>query len=399
MLNPFEQLRILLPAPHQCFEEVVSHILRKTVQDAKRVRVHRGDEGVDSFTGSWGEDGELDVYQIKYFVEKWGPSQQEQIRSSYFRARENSNYHLRRWYLVLPTNLTAQDYRWLYDWKATLDRPVDIIDGSDLCDRLAVEESAPARGLLQSWGILGLSGGPFIVPSLTVLTSERFPTILRLRLDNRGDKTAKGVRITVKHSETQTVANTAYEDFWRDVGGGVLNPRRLEALKPINPGESFGVLPIPFKEVPTETVSVEVKITGEDMRPIEGRVELTTADLERGTAPPFTTSASQSAERISPGGLILEPSPQFSQAAREFLEMLSENKSLHEPALHVIQCPFPGDPTQTGFFIGETGASGGTAYGMKTRLLEVAIKELLDAGHLHTPVQGPGRLVYEFVEN
>jgi len=399
MLNPFEQLRILQPGPHQCFEEVTSHILRRTVQDSKRVRVHRGDEGVDSFTGTWGEDGELDVYQIKYFVEKWGPSQQDQIRSSYKRARENDNYQLRSWFLVVPTNLTAQDFRWIYEWKSKQDRPIELIDGSDLCDRLNEAECSAARDLLHRWGVLGVAGGAFLVPSLTVLTSERFPTILRLRLENRGDKTAKAVRITIEHSETHTVANTAYEDSWRDVGGGVLNPRRLEALKAINPGESYGVLPIPFREQPNDDVEVSVRITGEDMQPFEGRVVISPSDLERGAAPPFTAGPGADApDKKKADDMIVDVGTTHSQTAKEILQMLTEMGPFEEPALHVIQQPFPGNPTQTGFFIGEASAPGGSAYGVKTRLLDAAVKELLESGYLHTPVEGPGTLVYEFLQ-
>ncbi len=96
--------------------------------------------------------------------------------------------------------------------------------------------------------------------------------------------------------------------------------------------------------------------------------------------------------------MIVDVGTTHSQTAKEVLQMLTEMGPFEEPALHVIQQPFPGNPTQTGFFIGEASAPGGSAYGVKTRLLDAAVKELLESGYLHTPVEGPGTLVYEFLQ-
>jgi hypothetical protein len=117
MKNPFEQLEDRLGGASHCFEEVVSTILRATVSDAKRVRVHRGDNGVDTFTGTWANAGKLDVYQIKYFLKQWRSSQKQQIKKSYRTAANGQSYNLRNWFLVVPTELTANHFKWFDEWR------------------------------------------------------------------------------------------------------------------------------------------------------------------------------------------------------------------------------------------------------------------------------------------
>ena len=157
MITPFEQLRALQPGAEHCFEHVASSILRATVADARGVRVHQGDDGVDMCTGSWGESGALDVYQIKFFTTQWSDSQKQQIRDSFSRALEAGSYNLQSWKLVVPTTLTARDHQWFDDWKQTKSVPIDLMDGAELNDCLRLPECANARTLMSGWGVIGLS--------------------------------------------------------------------------------------------------------------------------------------------------------------------------------------------------------------------------------------------------
>jgi hypothetical protein len=60
--NPFAQLQDVVVEPRQAFEEIITLIVKCLWPNSRRVRVYRGDGGVDSFTGTFGEGGEADVY-------------------------------------------------------------------------------------------------------------------------------------------------------------------------------------------------------------------------------------------------------------------------------------------------------------------------------------------------
>src|SRR5213076_998245 len=81
--NPFEQIQDVVVEPRQAFEDVVALILKCLHPESRRVRVYRGDGGIDSFTGPLGVGGEADVFQIKYFPSSWEDSQKQQIRDAY----------------------------------------------------------------------------------------------------------------------------------------------------------------------------------------------------------------------------------------------------------------------------------------------------------------------------
>lgn len=394
MQNPFEQLQILQPGPEHCFEEAVSHILRSTTSQSHRVRVHRGDEGVDTFTGTWGGDGALEVFQVKYFLRKWEDSQKEQIRSSYVRASENSNYNLSRWILVVPTNPTAADYKWLHTWAAAQDHPIDIMDGAELTDRLLRPECGTARQLLRKWGVQGLPGGPSLFPTVTTAGTERFAVALRLRLENRGDQSARTIRLNVSHSETNTMAFAADEYWWADVGRGILNPRSLESSHPVNPGDDVPIMTIPFLQLPPQPITVRVRITAEDSCPVDFSISLTPNDLLTGAVRIFEPGGTF---QVAPSS-FKEAKPKRSELAQELLEILSVS-TLKEPALHVIVKALPSKPAHTGFFVAEMDATGGTATLLRREIVNVAVRELLDGGYLRPPIPGPGTEVYEWVRD
>src|SRR5208283_6048973 len=71
-MNAFEQLEIRVPGPHQAFEDVVAEILIACGLAERRIRVHRGDGGVDAFYGRYSDDGGVTVFQAKYFLRPWG---------------------------------------------------------------------------------------------------------------------------------------------------------------------------------------------------------------------------------------------------------------------------------------------------------------------------------------
>ena len=64
--NPFEQLQDVVVEPRQAFEDIVTLLLKCINPNSRRVRVHKGDGGIDGFDGTLGDEGKADVFQIKY---------------------------------------------------------------------------------------------------------------------------------------------------------------------------------------------------------------------------------------------------------------------------------------------------------------------------------------------
>jgi hypothetical protein len=399
MITPFEQLRALQPGAEHCFEHVASSILRATVADARGVRVHRGDDGVDMCTGSWGESGALDVYQIKFFTTQWSDSQKQQIRDSFSRALEAGSYNLQSWKLVVPTTLTARDHQWFDDWKQTKSVPIDLMDGAELNDCLRLPECANARTLMSGWGVIGLSGVSFLVPLLTIHRTDLLQAVINIRLRNQGDRSARGVRAVIRHTETHTVAASHNEHWWRQIPDGMLmpvNPRTLEARQAINPGESVSLLQVPFRIIPEGACVVQVRITAEDVPAATFYCELSSQDLHAQTGRPFEVRAESPDTEYSSFIPQLQTSP-LSEVATELLGLLREDPN-ENVALHVISAQNPGDPTLKAFFIAPTDAPGSSdVKAMRIRLFTGAVEELVGHGYLHPPVPGPGTDVYEIV--
>lgn len=88
--------------PRQAFEDIVALILKCLYPENRRVRVYRGDGGIDSFSGTLGVGGEADVFQINYFPSSWEDSQKQQIRDAYSVARNSNDYQLKAWTLCFP---------------------------------------------------------------------------------------------------------------------------------------------------------------------------------------------------------------------------------------------------------------------------------------------------------
>jgi hypothetical protein len=84
-LNPFEQLRLLnsVSDPGKAFEDVIAILLRDHGKTDGQVKIHVGDGGIDSYQGTFGKDGELVVYQMKYFPDSWKSSQKQDIREAF----------------------------------------------------------------------------------------------------------------------------------------------------------------------------------------------------------------------------------------------------------------------------------------------------------------------------
>ncbi len=130
--NPFAQLQDAVVEPRQAFEDIVTIILKCLYPDSRRVRVYRGDGGIDAFVGTLGSAGEADVFQVKYFLTPWGDTQKQHIRDAYRTARGCEDYKLGKWTLCVPVRRSKEDLRWFDEWRKKQDRTVELRDGDDL---------------------------------------------------------------------------------------------------------------------------------------------------------------------------------------------------------------------------------------------------------------------------
>lgn len=383
-MNAFEQLRLVHVAPHQAFEEACASIIRATTVDASRVRVFKGDGGVDVFAGNWGEEGELDVYQMKYFPDPWGPSQKKQIRDSYRTAANNSRFVLKNWTLCVPTRLTQDDWRWAHPW-AQRHGNVKVWDADNLTDLLHRPECGSVRHQMADWGVRGLpEAGVQLIPEIYVHKLDDPPLgfVLAVRLKNNGGKSAHHIRATVSHSETGCVAWRHDEHWWTDTGSGVLNPRHLSAKLPVNPGETIPVLSIPYRSDAALPAWVTLRLTAQDY-------------------PASQTKAAVSAAQIVPGQRIalidgeasVPPSDSgkpTSPSGQKLLEVILAHVVADERGLTLLpNSDVPGYMS----YVANT-AQPGALMAMAPQEFKDGVEELISLGWLLEPVQSGSRVKY-----
>jgi hypothetical protein len=99
------------------FEELIAHLIRSERPDTERIRIVRGDGGIDAHEGNLTEPAGVDVYQIKFFPDGIGDSQKAQIRDSFNRVRESNAFTTKSWTLCLPIDMSLDEKKWFDGWK------------------------------------------------------------------------------------------------------------------------------------------------------------------------------------------------------------------------------------------------------------------------------------------
>ena len=114
------------------FEKICVELFQKKFENAYAVQASPGDDGIDVLVGDL--DGEIIVYQCKYFIEGIGDAQKAQIRESYKTVTEN--YNVVEWYLCVPILFTVDNHKWWSEWKNKKQQKdnvkIDFFDGSRL---------------------------------------------------------------------------------------------------------------------------------------------------------------------------------------------------------------------------------------------------------------------------
>jgi hypothetical protein len=100
------------------FEEMTIHLIRSKHPTARRVRIVRGDGGIDAHDGSLADPDGVDVFQIKYFPISIDESQRNQIRESFKRVRESKDFTTKSWTLCLPIDMSVDEQLWFDEWAA-----------------------------------------------------------------------------------------------------------------------------------------------------------------------------------------------------------------------------------------------------------------------------------------
>jgi len=399
-LNPFEQLQLLVPEPRQAFEDIAALILRAIVPGSRRVRVYRGDGGVDVYEGNYGTDAEVDVYQIKYFPDPWGDAQKQQIRDSYRTARHNSDYNLKRWSLCVPVRLTKEDIRWFDEWRRKQDKAIEIVDGDDLAADLQEDRCAAARNQLRDWGVRGVGAAGPRFSARAVVRKQHARTGLLYQivvlLSNVGDATARNLRILVTHTETNCVAGGINGDWWHQPSGDSrVNPWNLHALHDLNPSEHVPVLGINICDRTPVPFSIGTKIWAQDVMPTELHVILTSEELRDGVtvelasgkpSNPLGTANRENQESV--------PQP-TSPAAKEMLELILKHPNSEERGLTEILEGDPANHLNAAFL--PTAATHGSAQVLtaRKRSFNAALSELLELGWLLPPEENARVRIYE----
>jgi hypothetical protein len=387
-MNPFEQLRLVHDAPHQAFEEASASLIRATTKDTSRVRVYKGDGGVDVFTGTWGDEGQLDVYQIKYFPDPWAAAQKKQIRESYKTASNNPRFTLRSWTLCVPTRLTQDDWEWLHKWSRGKTN-IKVWDADKLSDFLYRPECADVRRRLIGLGVRGLPEmSSELAPEIYIhqLDSPPLGFALAIRLTNTGGKTAHHVRATVSHSDTGCVSWRQDEHWWTDTGNGVLNPRLLTANLPINPDETIPVLSIPFRSDVAFPVWVRLRLTAEDYPAYEATAEVSASQIVSGQRVTFSDSKKPKSDQFA----VSEPGKTKNPSATKLLDAILAHDNAGERGLVVV--PNVGLPDHISFVANV--ARPGALMAMAPEEFNEGVAELISLGWLLNPSTVGNRVKY-----
>lgn len=136
MGNEFKQLidRHGDAGAREKFEDIISMALQRKDADAYQVKASQGDGGIDVFRGDI--NGTPIIYQCKFFVDKLGDSQKDQIRKSYKVALDNYPNFL-EWVLCIPKILTQDEHKWWSEFiKKHSEKKIDLMDGNRLVSLL-----------------------------------------------------------------------------------------------------------------------------------------------------------------------------------------------------------------------------------------------------------------------
>ncbi len=116
-----------LAGAREKFEDMVSQLIHVEIPNSQRIRILKGDGGLDSFEGELSDSDGIDVFQIKYFPGKIDDAQKSQIRNSFATVRDSNKFKAKSWTLCLPVDMSIEETEWFEGWKAKqMERAIEI---------------------------------------------------------------------------------------------------------------------------------------------------------------------------------------------------------------------------------------------------------------------------------
>lgn len=121
------------------FERLVADIVGIIHPDVREVQANPGDWGIDAYVGDLGKDGEVHIWQSKYFIDGFAKTQQGDVRESYKSAQNaarDHGYKIASWTLCLPCELDGPMLAWWEGWRKKTSKADSLTVSLDTAGRL-----------------------------------------------------------------------------------------------------------------------------------------------------------------------------------------------------------------------------------------------------------------------
>ncbi|WFB59688.1 hypothetical protein [Paenibacillus sp. BR1-192] len=138
---PFESLKYKfgLAGAREKFESICVELIQNIYEeDSHTVESAGGDGGIDIFVGNY--DGDLDVYQCKYFIDKIDSNQKKQIIDSFNKVVSEKGNNIMKWHLCVAKDFNKKEHEWWANWKKEMEEnhnfKIKLCDASQLTTKL-----------------------------------------------------------------------------------------------------------------------------------------------------------------------------------------------------------------------------------------------------------------------
>ncbi|GAA0846359.1 hypothetical protein GCM10008915_52430 [Bifidobacterium pullorum subsp. gallinarum] len=138
---PFESLKYKygLTGAREKFEAICVELIQIIHEDdSHTVESAGGDGGIDIFVGDY--EGDLDVYQCKYFIDKIDSTQKNQIIASFNKVVSEKGDSIMKWHLCVAKDFNKKEHEWWAKWKKDMEEnhnfKIKLWDASQLTTKL-----------------------------------------------------------------------------------------------------------------------------------------------------------------------------------------------------------------------------------------------------------------------